>query len=182
MEYNDDTPEKEIKINLPKDSVDEFARWNDYYVIAPGHNINPHGRWFDLNVYSELVKKFSKNIKFVTLYNFPHPFETETVWPDNLGLLQYFLKNVRGVVTIDGSIQHYCNALRTKALVLWGYGKYKVKQHGYKSHINIFNEANDFYDDLYNWNTITNGFYRTEKDIDYEIFFEAFEKLIEETK
>ena len=28
LEYNDDTPEKEIEINLPKDRVDEYAYFN----------------------------------------------------------------------------------------------------------------------------------------------------------
>ena len=184
LEYNDDTPEKEIEINLPKDRVDEYAYFNDYYLIAPCH-IKPNwGKWFDLSIYSELVKRFSKNIKFITLYNLPLPYETETFWTDNLDQLQFFLKSVKGVVTIDSCIQHYCNALRKKALVLWGYGESRVKKFGYKSHINIFNKESDLYDDLPNdthqlpqW---VDHYIR--KDIDYEIFFESFEELIEETK
>jgi len=181
LEYNDETPEKEIEINVPKNCVNEYAYFKDYYVIAPCHNQFPYGRWFNLNVYSKLIKQFNKNIKFVTLYDLPLPYETETFWPDSVEQLQFFLKSVRGVVTIDSSIQHYCNALRKKALVLWGYGKSRIKKHGYKSHINIFNEEYNFYDDLhYNSYKFTSG--RTRKDIDYEIFFEAFEKLIEETR
>ena len=182
LEYNDETPEKEIEINLPKDCADEYAYFNDYYVIAPCHPRLFYGRWFDLNVYSKLVKRFNKNIKFVTLFDRALPYETETFWPDNLDQLQFFLKSVRGVVTIDSSIQHYCNALRKKALVLWGYGKSRVKKCGYKSHINIFNKESDFYDDLPSWNTRNFSFTRTQKNIDYEIFFESFEQLIEETR
>ena len=182
LEYNEETPEKEIEIKLPKDRVDKYAKFNDYYVIAPTH-INPYwGRWFDLNVYSELVKRF-KNIKFISLYNLPLPYETKTFWADDLDQLQFFLKSVRGVVTVDSSIQHYCKALGKKALVLWGYGERRVKGFGYKSHINIFRESNDFYDDIINDTHMKAGNidYYIRKDIDYEIFFEGFEKLIKET-
>ena len=188
LEYNDETPEKEIEINLPKDRVDEYAHFNDYYVIAPCHSRPYYGRWFDLNVYANLVKRSDKNIKFVTLlqHNWPLPYESEKFWPDNLDQLQFFLKSVRGVVTIDSSIQHYCNALRKKALVLWGYGKSRVTKCGYKSHINIFNETYDFYDDIPNWNCINPkdivSFNRTEKNINYTKFLESFEKLVEDTR
>ncbi len=180
LEYNDETPEKEIEINVPQNCVNEYAYFKDYYVIAPCHNQFPYGRWFNLNVYSELIRQFNKNIKFVTLYDLPLPYETETFWPDNENQLQFFLKNVRGVVTIDSSIQHYCNALRKKALVLWRTGKSRIKKYGYKSHINIFNKDYDFYDDLH-FNSFKFSSGLTRKDINYTKFFESFEQLIEET-
>jgi ADP-heptose:LPS heptosyltransferase len=187
LEYNDDTPEKEIEIILPEDRVNEYSYFNDYYVIAPCHNKMPYGRWFDLNIYSELIKQFNKNIKFVTLCDYPLPYESETFWTNNFDELQFFLKSVRGVVTIDSNIQHFCNALRTKALVLWGFNGPVVQQQNdgrgkylYKSHINMFNEPAEFYS-VQSTESAEYEDYYTRKNIDYNIFFESFEKLIKET-
>ena len=182
LEWNDDSPEKEIEIKIPQNRVDEYAHFNDYFVIAPGHYHNPPGRFYSPSIYCELVERYrKKGIKFITLSNYSLPYETETFWTDDFDQLQMFLKSVRGVVTIDSAVQHYCAALKTKAVVLWGKGASRPKKYGHKLHINYFKPTLNYYDDLPTWQS-----WKIDPvvrfDIDQRKFFKYFEQLIEDEK